>query len=104
MDLDQRRCFRRKRAIDVRLRAIRRPRRGWTRDISLNGAFVEMSDSALVLPARVEVVLRFSDDRGTHEHPVLAQVTRMTPEGVALRFCRYDGHAYASLMNLLYAA
>ncbi|OGI45375.1 MAG: hypothetical protein A2151_01570 [Candidatus Muproteobacteria bacterium RBG_16_65_34] len=74
------------------------------RDLSPNGAFVEMSTTDIPQGAFVEFVLRFAYKGRNVEHRLPAKVVRVEPNGVALGFGAYDDAAYTDIVNLLYAA
>lgn len=76
----------------------RRPAR--TRDIGLNGAFLQGRPSAMPVSGRIEAVITLPGG----EHRLWVEVMRVTREGVAVRFARYDGGTYIALMDLLYSA
>jgi hypothetical protein len=73
------------------------------RDLSMTGAFVEMSAADVREGALVEFVLqaRYQDRELEHRFP--AKILRVTPDGVAVEFGKYDDAAYTDLTNLLYA-
>jgi len=73
------------------------------RDLSVGGAFVEMSTDDLSPGISVELVLWFSRQQRSVEHRLPAKVVRIGPDGVALQFGAYDDEAYTDLVNLLHA-
>jgi aspartate oxidase len=73
-----------------------------TRDISLDGAFVE-TKSKPPKNATVELALKLSTNGKTRVHRVTANVVRSTANGIALAFDDVDTDAYAALLELVFA-
>ncbi len=80
-----------------------------TRDVSIGGAMVAMPAASLPLSQDVEAILTLKPDYRPGMAPpttevvrILAQVVRVTDEGVALKFCDYDNRTYTALVNRLY--
>ncbi len=73
------------------------------RDLTMGGVFVEMTAIELHEGALLELMLRYRYKDRHIEHRLPAQVVRVTPDGVALRFGDYDDDAYTDLVDLLYA-
>ncbi len=73
-----------------------------TRDLSLNGAFVEMPADGLPPQSEVEAVLALSDRGRLDQHHVVARVVRTTADGVALAFGDYSSRTYTVLSLLLH--
>jgi hypothetical protein len=73
------------------------------RDLSLSGAFLEMDAADLEEGGMVEFVLRFAYKDRRVEHRLPAKVARITPDGVALEFKKYNNEVYTDLVNLIYA-
>ncbi len=72
--------------------------------LSLDGALLEKTGvQDLPLGAQVEMVLRLRYKDVPVELRIPARVVRLTAEGAALRFERYDDETYTHLVNLLYA-
>jgi hypothetical protein len=71
-------------------------------DLSLTGAFVEMDTTGLAMGDFVEVVIGFVYDQRQVEHMITAEVMRIEPQGVGLKFGAYGNHTYTDLVNLLY--
>jgi len=72
-------------------------------DLSLTGVFVEMNPDSVLLGDQAEVLIGLTDNNGRpHEHRITAEVVRIQPEGVALKFDQYDNRAYTDLVNFLY--
>jgi hypothetical protein len=74
------------------------------RDLSPTDAFVEMSPANLSVGSEVEFVLRYRYQGRLIELRLSATVNRVVPDGVALKFGKYDDITYTDLVNLLYAA
>jgi hypothetical protein len=72
-------------------------------DISLDGAFVEMNPASLAKGDFVDVVIEFVYKQRQIEHQISAEVMRLEPEGVGLKFGAYDNRTYTDLVYLLYA-
>lgn len=73
------------------------------RDLSMNGAFVEIEAGPLAESAYLEVVLRYNYKGERVELRLPATVERVEGKGMALRFGPYDDQTYTNLTNLLYA-
>ena len=73
------------------------------RDLSTEGAFVEMPTTELPQGARVETVFRYRVKGTTREHRLPARIVRVDRDGVALKFGAYDDDTYTGLINLLFA-
>ncbi len=74
-----------------------------TKNLSLNGAFVEMPGEHLSPQADVEAILALADLDCPQRHHIVARVVRAGPDGVALMFRDYGNHTYTALAKLLYA-
>jgi hypothetical protein len=73
-----------------------------TRDISLDGVFVETS-APPAKAASVDLAIKLPIDGRTKVHRVSATVVRVTPQGIALAFDEIDTDAYAALLELVFA-
>lgn len=73
------------------------------RDLSTEGAFIEMSPEELPEGAHVETVLCFQMEGKPVEYRLSARVVRVTDDGVGLKFDSYDDETYTRLVNLLCA-
>jgi hypothetical protein len=73
------------------------------RDLSLDGAFVEIESGPLPEASYLEVVVRYDYKDRKVELRLPATVARIEGRGMALRFGYYDDQAYTDLANLLYA-
>lgn len=74
------------------------------RDLSLNGALVEMDRGDLAPGTPIEAVIALKDRDEYDSHRLPAEVVRVDHNGVAVRFRNYDNRAYTALVNLLYSA
>ena len=74
-----------------------------TRDISLDGVFIEARGDALPKRDRFELAMKLPEGGGHKVYRFQAQVTRITREGAALSFDAVDSDAYAALMNLVFS-
>lgn len=72
-------------------------------DISLDGAYVEMDPSGLVVGQTVDIVIELSSNDNQSEHQISAEISRVDESGVGLRFSNYGDRAYTDLVNFLYA-
>jgi hypothetical protein len=77
---------------------------GRVRNISASGVFVHGAGAAPAIGTAVEVVLRWRGKNGEQALRLPASVVRVEPDGVALRFGRYDSVAYTALIDLVYNA
>ena len=74
-----------------------------TRDISLDGVFIEASADSLPPNNRFELAMKLPDAGGEKVFRFFAQVTRITRDGAAVTFDAVDSDAYAALMNLVFS-
>lgn len=73
-----------------------------TRDVSLEGVFVEPA-AKLVKNATVQLAIKLTSDGRTQVHRVRARVVRVTPHGAGLAFDDVDTGTYAALLELVFA-
>ncbi len=73
-----------------------------TRDISLDGAFIETQDVTLKKNANIELILRIPSNRGPTDHPVQAKVTSVEKHGATVIFRNLEEQTYSALVDLLY--
>ncbi|MDH5513016.1 MAG: PilZ domain-containing protein [Gammaproteobacteria bacterium] len=105
MKAEQRQSIRKKVPIDILInRDIAYSKRWKVRDLSLNGAMLEMSRDEISPGTPVEAVLSLREHDEYDLHRVPAYVVRSDKEGVALQFRRYDDRTYTALVNLLYGS
>ena len=105
MKAEQRTSIRKKISLNVVINHDFSYSRRWrVRDLSLNGAMVEMEREELVPGTMVEAVLALKEHDQYDLHRLPADVVRVDKNGVALRFRRYDDKAYTALVNLLYSS
>ena len=72
------------------------------RDLSLNGARLELNKDEISPGTPVEAVLSLREHDEYDLHRVPAYVVRADRDGVALQFRHYDDRTYTALVNLLY--
>jgi hypothetical protein len=70
-----------------------------TRDLSLEGAFIEIKPHRLTLRERIEVAIKMSVNGASSVYRFDAHVARVAPNGVALRFERINSQSYAALLE-----
>ena len=73
-----------------------------TRDVSLEGVFVEPA-SRLAKNSTVNLAIKLTSDGRTRVHRVSARVVRVTPHGAGLAFDDIDSEVYAALLELVFA-
>lgn len=72
-----------------------------TRDISLNGAFVEVQEMQPAVSAPVELVFRLGEPGQYTRYKVPAKVARSTGEGIGVMFEELDVSSFRSLREVL---
>jgi hypothetical protein len=77
------------------------PRIWKTRDLSTNGAFVEMNRMDLSPHASIEAVLVLEYKDNHEPHCLPAEIVRISTEGIALHFGQYDDRTRSALMMVL---
>jgi len=78
-------------------------RRCYTRDISLDGAFVETSETRIGGKALVDLAIKIPGFDPNRIHRFSAQVIRATKHGVGLVFDQVNTDGYAALLDLVYS-
>jgi c-di-GMP-binding flagellar brake protein YcgR len=78
-------------------------RRSVTRDISLDGAFVETRPNSLAKKDQLDVAIRLPSDGESHYHRFHARVVRVTETGAALAFDKTETEAYEALLDLVFS-
>jgi len=73
-----------------------------TRDISLDGAFIETQDVTLKKKAKIDLILKIPSNRGATDHLVQAKVTSVEKHGVTVIFGNLEEQTYKALVDLLY--
>ena len=71
-------------------------------DLSVDGVFVEIEPIGMLEGDRAEVMISFGYQGKQIEHLIPADVVRIQPDGVGLKFGRYSDRTYTDLVNLLY--
>ncbi len=75
-----------------------------TRDISLDGAYVETHQLTLRKNAKVDLVLLIPSSGKTEQHRVEAKVASVEKHGATFIFRKLDEPTYSALVDLLYPA
>ena len=73
-----------------------------TRDISLDGAFIETQDVTLKKKAKIDLILKIPSLGGLTDHPVQAKVTNVEKHGATVIFGNLEEQTYSALVDLLY--
>jgi hypothetical protein len=74
-----------------------------TRDISLDGAFIETKGSKPPKKGLMELAIKLPTDGAPKYHRFHAQIVRTTDNGAALLFDRVDTDSYAALLDLVFS-
>lgn len=74
-----------------------------TRDISLDGAFVESKSEKLPKKRTMELAIKLPSDGLLRYHRFHAQVVRVTRNGAGIVFDRVDTDSYAALLDLVFS-
>lgn len=74
-----------------------------TRDISLDGAFIETRDGRLPKKGAIELAIQLPTEGKNKFHRFHAQVVRLTDSGAGLTFDKIDTDAYAALLDLVFS-
>jgi hypothetical protein len=74
-----------------------------TRDISLDGVFIEAHGETLPKQDKFELAMKLPEAGGHKVYRFLAHVARVTRDGAAVTFDVVDTDAYAALMNLVFS-
>lgn len=77
-------------------------RHSLTRDISLDGAFVETGE-VLAKKGSVELAIQLPTEGKQKYHRFQAQVVRVTDGGAGILFDKVDTEAYAALLDLVFS-
>jgi len=77
-------------------------RHSLTRDISLDGAFIE-TPAGLTKKGNVELAIQLPTDGKQQYHRFQAQVVRLADGGAGLVFDKVDTDAYAALLDLVFS-
>lgn len=75
-----------------------------TRDISLDGAYIETHEVSLRKNAKIDLVLLIPSSGRTEHHHVKAKVANVEKHGATLIFHKLDEPTYSALVDLLYSA
>jgi hypothetical protein len=74
-----------------------------TRDISLDGAFVDTMGSSPPKKGVMDLAIKLPSEGVPKYHRFQAQVVRTTANGAALLFDRVDTDSYAALLDLVFS-
>jgi hypothetical protein len=74
-----------------------------TRDLSLDGAFVEIGPHRLAHEDKVDVALKIPNDGVTHIYRFGARITRVSPIGVGMVFDHVNTESYAALLDFMFS-
>jgi len=74
-----------------------------TRDISLNGAFVEVKQLQPTVNANIDLVFRLGDPGHYTKYKVPGKVARLTGDGIGVTFGETNISSFRSLRQLLNA-
>jgi hypothetical protein len=75
-----------------------------TRDLSLEGAFVETGSYRFSASDKVEIALKIPSDGVSRVYRLNARVIRIAPSGVGMVFERIDPESYAALLECVFGA
>jgi hypothetical protein len=80
-------------------------RRSVTRDISLDGAFIEASQISnnIGKKDRLDLAIKIQVDGESHYHQFRGRVIRVTETGAALAFDKTETEAYEALLDLVFS-
>lgn len=73
-----------------------------TRDISLDGAFIETKDVVLKKKSKIELILKIPSNRGPTDHAVQGKVMSVEKHGATVIFDKLEEQTYSALVDLLY--
>lgn len=71
-------------------------------DLSVDGVYLEIETNGMLEGDYAEVMISFEYQGQQIEHLIPADVIRIQPPGIGLKFGRYSDKAYTDLVNLLY--
>ena len=75
-----------------------------TRDLSLDGAFVETGPHRVGSKERLQVALKISVGGAPQIYRFDARVTRIAPQGVGMVFDHVNTESYAALLDFVFSA
>jgi len=75
-----------------------------TRDLSLDGAFVEIGPHRLAPKETLEVALKIPVEGADQIYRFNAHIARTAPTGIAMVFDHVNTESYAALMDLVFSA
>jgi predicted phage tail protein len=74
-----------------------------TRDISLDGAFVESKAAALAKKGTMELAIKLPVEGAPKYHRFHAQIVRVTKGGAGILFDRVETDSYTALLDLVFS-
>lgn len=74
-----------------------------TRDISLDGVFIETKDTKVAKKGQMELAIKLPTEGKNKFHRFHAQVVRVSDKGAGLLFDKVDTDAYAALLDLVFS-
>ncbi len=74
-----------------------------TRDISLDGAFIETKSDTSPKKGTMELAIKLPAEGAPKYHRFHAQIVRTTDNGAALLFDKVDTDSYAALLDLVFS-
>jgi hypothetical protein len=74
-----------------------------TRDISLDGAFIETKSDTAPKKGTMELAIKLPVEGAPKYHRFHAQIVRTTDNGAALLFDKVDTDSYAALLDLVFS-
>src|SRR5690349_6214458 len=88
-------------ALDAMVKHAQRPYQLFrTRDLSLDGAFVEVGPHRLTVKDELDIALKIPVNGASQIYRFHAQVARIAPLGVGMVFDHVNTESYAALMEL----
>jgi len=73
-----------------------------TRDLSLEGAFVEIGPHRLTPAQKIEVALKIPSNGTSQVFRFHAHVTRVAPNGIGMKFDHVNTESYAALLECVF--
>ncbi|HEY8553733.1 MAG TPA: PilZ domain-containing protein [Burkholderiales bacterium] len=79
------------------------PQPSVTRDISLDGVFVETRTGKVPRKKTLDLAIKLPGEDGARYHRFHARVVRVTDRGAGLVFDRVETDSYAALLDLIFS-
>jgi hypothetical protein len=91
-------------ALDAMLKSEQRPFQLFqTRDLSLDGAFVEIGPHRFAHEDKLDVALKIPSAGVTQLYRFGARITRVSPTGVGMVFDHVNTESYAALLDFMFS-